>query len=117
MATQTPLDALITSLMNLLLLLMAVFLAVTLILSAKQQRREKPVLRTRLECLRCGYSVEREYKRGDYIGLTEGRCPKCGGPLVVTAVYEVRPGERREEERLLRLVERRGYGPGSRGTR
>ncbi len=83
------------------------FAASSLLASLKKQKGEKPKLRTRVECLSCGYSVEREYRRGDYVGKSEGRCPKCGGEMIVTAVYEERPRERREEQKLLSLLERR----------
>ena len=117
MAVESPTQALIEQLFNILLVLTAMLLVLTLVLSSRPARREKPVLRTRIECLSCGYIVEREYRRGDYVGKEEGTCPKCGSPMVVTAVYEVRRGERREEERLVRLVEKRGQQSASRGTR
>ncbi len=106
---------LLVQLMNILLLLTMAFFIASLIMGMRRKRQPKPVLKTRLECLNCGYIVEREYRRGDYIGKVEGQCPKCGSPLVVTAVYEERREERQEEERLLRLVERRASG--SRGMR
>jgi len=44
----------------------------------------------RLRCTRCGHVVYREPGKGDYVGLVleEPRCPVCGGPLVVDAIYE-----------------------------
>ena len=106
-AANDTLEGVLVQLMNLMLLAMLVFLVVTLVLGMRQRRQVKPVIRTRVECLNCGYRVEREYKRGDYIGKIEGTCPKCGSQMVIVAVYEERSEERREEERLLRLVERR----------
>ncbi len=105
----------LVQLMNLLLLLMLASLTVSMIMGLRRKKQPKPVIRTRVECLNCGYTLEREYRRGDYIGKVEGSCPKCGSPMIITAVYEERLGERREEERLLRLVERRASS--SRGTR
>ena len=109
------LNNLMIQLMNLLLFLTIAFFIASLVIGMKRKKQLKPVLKTRLECLNCGYRVEREYRRGDYIGKVEGKCPKCGSPLVVTAVYEERVEEKQEEERLLRLVERRASG--SRGMR
>jgi len=98
----------VSNLLNILLL--ALFIASTVLMLASGARRKKVGKRkvyTRIKCFNCGYTIERVYQKGDYVGRVVGKCPRCGGELVVSAVYEVRPEEREEEAKLLRLVERR----------
>jgi|YelNatPaOPRAMG01_1025707.scaffolds.fasta_scaffold51178_1 predicted nucleic-acid-binding Zn-ribbon protein len=41
-------------------------------------------------CEACGFREEKELETGDYIFKQKGPCPKCGGPLTVTAIYSLR---------------------------
>ncbi|AEM38810.1 hypothetical protein Pyrfu_0941 [Pyrolobus fumarii 1A] len=106
MATTMPSTDIVSTLMDMLLLTLIVLFSVSILLATmKKQQEPKPRLRTRIECMRCGYRLEREYSKGDYVGLEDGECPKCGGKLIVVAVYEERPGEK-EEQRILSLIEK-----------
>ncbi len=107
MATQPLGDYTILILNIIAMILIAVMVVYNIVAANKAVKRQKPRLRTRIECLACGYSVEREYRQGDYVGKPEGRCPKCGSEMIVAAVFEERPEERREEQRLISLLERR----------
>ncbi|WP_167827839.1 hypothetical protein [Pyrolobus fumarii] len=101
-----PSTDIVSTLMDMLLLTLIVLFSVSILLATmKKQQEPKPRLRTRIECMRCGYRLEREYSKGDYVGLEDGECPKCGGKLIVVAVYEERPGEK-EEQRILSLIEK-----------
>jgi predicted Zn-ribbon and HTH transcriptional regulator len=76
-------------------ILMVVF---TLELTAVRRRgREVARIVTVLRCSSCGYSSTRDHQVGDFVGKRESICPRCGGPLVVSAIYEERrgSGERR----------------------
>jgi hypothetical protein len=33
--------------------------------------------------------VEKEFEPGDFIGMVKGKCPKCDGPMIVKAIYDV----------------------------
>jgi len=59
-------------------------------LSVFGRRKELKVRKTYtlLKCQECSYEAEREFKEGDYVGKIEGKCPKCGGPLVIYAIYD-----------------------------
>ncbi len=50
-----------------------------------------------LECPKCGYTVTKEFEPGDFIGMIKGKCPKCGTPLIIKAIYEV---EKKNEKNL-----------------
>jgi hypothetical protein len=56
--------------------------------------RKLKITRTRLvevvSCDACGFREERDFEAGDYVFKPKGACPKCGGPLAVTAVYSLK---------------------------
>lgn len=56
--------------------------------------RKLKIARTRLvevvSCDSCGFKEEREFEVGDYVFKPKGACPKCGGPLVVAAIYSLK---------------------------
>ncbi|ABU81676.1 hypothetical protein [Ignicoccus hospitalis] len=68
-------------------------LAATFILNKKKEEEKKYV--TVVKCPNCGYEEKREWREGDFVGMVEGPCPKCGGMRVVWNIYL----EDREEER------------------
>ncbi len=71
-----------------LLLLAALMLLPLLVLKprpSEEKKVEKTV--TVLRCYDCGYQVEREFRKGDYVGKLVGKCPRCGAPLYVHAIY------------------------------
>ncbi len=76
---------------------MAVAVAVAALTSKKEEEEEK--IWTELKCTSCGYATKREWKEGDFVGLVEGSCPKCGSPLKVWNIYK----EVKEEENGFRL--------------
>ncbi len=80
---------------TLILLIMTISLILyTLLLSFIQRKasREtvKPKIITKISCMRDDYSEERDFKKGDYVGLVVGKCPKCEGNLLITAIYLIR---------------------------
>ncbi|MEM0027582.1 MAG: hypothetical protein QXD38_06605, partial [Ignisphaera sp.] len=40
-------------------------------------------------CQQNDYTIEREFREGDFIGKVDGNCPKCGSPVIVTKIYAV----------------------------
>ena len=40
-----------------------------------------------LKCSSCGYVSIDKPRKGDYIFKTEKPCPKCGGQLIIIAIY------------------------------
>ncbi len=75
------------------IMLSAYFLAVSM-RKPKQPEYETKEL---LACTKCGYTVEQDFEPGDFIGMIKGRCPKCGAPMAVRAIYEV---EKKNEKDL-----------------
>ncbi len=48
-----------------------------------------------LKCLKCNYKAEREFKQGEYVGMSwKEPCRVCGGPMVIDAIY-AKPSEER----------------------
>lgn len=86
---------------TLILLIMTISLILyTLLLSFTQRKAGKEVVKpkilTKISCIREDYGEERDFKKGDYVGLVVGKCPKCEGNLLITAIYLV--GSIREKE-------------------
>ena len=44
---------------------------------------------TSIACYNCKFNEEREFERGDYIGKTLGKCPKCKGQRYIKSIYEM----------------------------
>lgn len=74
-----------------LALLVFIALMIYLIVEPMLRKPKKPeyVTRELVVCDSCGYREERDYRLGDYVGLEEGKCPKCGGPMRVAGIYSV----------------------------
>ncbi len=51
---------------------------------------------TTTECEKCGFRDIRKFEIGDYVVKTYGNCPKCNGPMLITAIYhedkQTKPG-------------------------
>ncbi|UXD21733.1 hypothetical protein IPA_07365 [Ignicoccus pacificus DSM 13166] len=75
--------------------LVALTTAMMLVNSKKKKEEEKKFI-TVLKCPKCGFQKERDWKQGDFVGLVEGKCPKCGALMEVYAIYK--EGEEEEEE-------------------
>jgi len=43
-----------------------------------------------LACGACGYREERDHESGDYVLKEKGACPRCGGTLIVAAIFSLR---------------------------
>lgn len=58
----------------------------------------QPILTT-IICGKCGFKNVRNFERGDYILKDFGKCTKCEGTMMVSAIYrEIK--EKRREERI-----------------
>lgn len=42
-----------------------------------------------VSCSSCKFREEREHEVGDYVFKEKGQCPKCGGQLLVTAIFSI----------------------------
>ena len=62
----------------------------------KKNKEEEAKYYTLIRCTKCGYEYTREWKEGDFVGMVEGKCPKCGALLKVEAIYK--EGEEEEEK-------------------
>lgn len=56
----------------------------------------QPVLTTVI-CGKCGFKNVRNFERGDYILKDLGKCTKCEGTTIVSAIYREIKEKRREE--------------------
>ncbi len=89
--------------MMIVILAVLAFIVTYMAVSAMKSRQElikKKVIVTQLKCNSCDYSERREFKEGDYVGKEAGECPKCGGKLLVDAIY------------LEEVEDIPGFGPG-----
>ncbi len=76
--------------MTIVILAVLAFIITYMAVSAMKSRQEplkKKVIVTQLKCSNCGYGERREFREGDYVGKEVGECPKCGGKLLVEAIY------------------------------
>ncbi|MEM0361961.1 MAG: hypothetical protein QXH57_01220 [Sulfolobales archaeon] len=78
---------LIMLVMTILLLIYTV--SVMLMQRNKSKTASTPKVITKVKCVHNDYSLEREFSKGDYVGLEVGKCPKCGGVLTIDAIYAV----------------------------
>ncbi|RLG82600.1 MAG: hypothetical protein DRO40_07385 [Thermoprotei archaeon] len=64
--------------------------------SKKRPRAVEMETKTLVKCPKCGYSEEREFQPGDFVSAIKGKCPKCGSPIKVHAIYaiELKTGSR-----------------------
>ncbi|MET1101209.1 MAG: hypothetical protein ABWW69_01845 [Pyrodictiaceae archaeon] len=69
--------------------LVALMLASISIAASARQKQEPKRTITIVKCYSCGYTIERDYKPGDYIGKEDQKCPKCGAQMYVDAIYVV----------------------------
>ncbi len=55
---------------------------------AQKEELEQKIY-THLQCVNCGKELEREFREGDFIGriAPNDKCPKCGSPMRVMAIY------------------------------
>jgi len=40
-------------------------------------------------CQQNDYTIEREFREGDFVGKIDGACPKCGSTIVITKIYSL----------------------------
>jgi hypothetical protein len=40
-------------------------------------------------CMNKDYTLEREFREGDFIGKIEGLCPKCNSNIVIEKIYVI----------------------------
>ncbi|ALU11857.1 hypothetical protein EYM_05475 [Ignicoccus islandicus DSM 13165] len=78
-------------------------LTISMLMSVKKKNEEsKGEFKTLIKCPKCGYERVREWKEGDFIGMIEGRCPKCGSLMKVEKIYKD-VEEEEEENKILKL--------------
>ncbi|MEM2020647.1 MAG: hypothetical protein QXP80_00270 [Zestosphaera sp.] len=67
---------------------LASYMAVTYLReSSAQKKEEKGRVISLSRCLNCSYMLSGIYDKEDYVGRKSGKCPKCGGELIITAIY------------------------------
>jgi|GEM_PF-989237 len=42
---------------------------------------------TMLQCTKCAFKKIRDFQLGDYIPKPEGKCPSCGGSIIIEEIY------------------------------
>jgi len=55
----------------------------------RKMKIERKRLLEVISCSSCGFREERDHEVGDYVFKEKGPCPKCGAPLLVTAIFSV----------------------------
>jgi len=40
-------------------------------------------------CQQNDYTMEREFREGDFIGKIDGACPKCGSQMIIIKIYSL----------------------------
>ncbi|MDK6028327.1 hypothetical protein QPL79_02985 [Ignisphaera sp. 4213-co] len=54
-----------------------------------EQEKTNYKLITIATCQQNDYTIEREFKEGDFVGKIDGKCPKCGSALIISKIYAV----------------------------
>ncbi len=49
-------------------------------------------------CEKCGFKSVREFERGDFILKKAGKCPKCEGDKMISAIYREIPEKKKEDK-------------------
>jgi hypothetical protein len=44
---------------------------------------------TSIACYSCEFAEEREFEKGDFIGKSLGKCPKCKGQRYIKSIYSI----------------------------
>ncbi len=65
-----------------------------------RKKEEEPKFVTVVKCPSCGYEEKRDWKEGDFVGLVQGPCPKCGAHMKVWSIYKVGGEEEKAKEGL-----------------
>lgn len=50
---------------------------------------------THLTCLSCKTENSRPHQEGDHIFKQTGKCPKCGGEMMITGIYVEEPKKKK----------------------
>ena len=73
-----------------IILVLVFFLFSDMLKKSSAIKMTKPVIKTELTCLQCGFKYIRDFKEGDYISREDPtKCQKCGGTMVITRIYMV----------------------------
>ncbi|QIW24299.1 hypothetical protein EWF20_09155 [Sulfolobus sp. S-194] len=56
-------------------------------MSQVNQAQQNKTIITVLKCLKCSYTVERQFREGDFVLKIDGTCPNDGSPLYVWGIY------------------------------
>ena len=81
--------------LTLLFLIVFIVLIVQLLINYLSSKRssttvDMPVkLVSVIKCINNDYTVEREFREGDFIGKIESTCPKCGADLIIERIYAI----------------------------
>ncbi len=76
--------------MTIVFLAIMAFIISYMVVTALKSRQEPVKLKrtiTVIKCSSCDHEQSRDFKEGDFVGKEEGQCPKCGGKLIVSAIY------------------------------
>lgn len=60
-------------------------------------RKEEPPM-THLTCLSCKTENSRPHQEGDHIFKKTGKCPKCGGGMMITGIYVEEPKKKKKKK-------------------
>lgn len=81
------------------IILTAVIISLVLVLiqlwieSRKKPLEKEYATKTLLKCIKCGYTLERDFEPGDFITMIKYKCPKCGNPMRIEAIYAIEKAE------------------------
>lgn len=78
---------------SLLFFLTLVVASASLIAMVSQHRpsaKPTPSFISVVNCLKCEFREEREFKEGDFVYKRLEKCSKCGGELFISAIYAVK---------------------------
>ncbi|MEM2221250.1 MAG: hypothetical protein QW215_04440 [Ignisphaera sp.] len=55
-------------------------------------------------CINNDYTLEREFREGDFVGKIDGVCPKCNSNVVIERIYVVPVTVKETREKTVKLL-------------
>ncbi len=67
----------------------AILLIYLFLESRRKPQKKEYITKELLVCTKCGFQLETSYEPGDFISMIRSKCPKCGSPMKIKAIYAV----------------------------
>ncbi len=80
-------DLTLQFLLTILLILSIIAFLIFQLSTYFKKKPQKEVVITQMKCKPCNYEEKRNFQQGDYVGKKTGKCPECGGEMIIYSIY------------------------------